>query len=98
MKTVQEQIAVMLAWISGKPIEIKKYDDTFWSKVLEPAWNWADYDYRVKPEPKVIYVNLYKSGAWGRVYESREKAADHCTGVEDVCRVGVKFIEAPCQD
>lgn len=97
MKTVQEQIAVMRAWTEGKPIEIKKYDHTFWSKVSEPAWNWADYDYRVKSEPKVIYINQYKDGSWGLGHDSREQAvAAAATG--DKAAVGVKFIEAPCQD
>lgn len=99
MKTVQEQIAVMLAWTAGKPIEVKKYDDTFWSKILEPAWNWADYDYRVKPKLKTIYVNQYEDGAWGVGHESRAQATRTAAGSDaTMCRVGVKFIEAPDQN
>ena len=52
MKTTEEMIAVMQAYVDGKEIEYESYSK--WEKVTEPAWNWGGNDYRVKPEPEYI--------------------------------------------
>ena len=52
MKTTKEKIEVMKAYEEGKTIEHKNKDGDKWFEVSTPSWNWRDYDYRVKEEPK----------------------------------------------
>lgn len=57
MKTTKQMIEVMTAYDEGKKIkcfnkygvEVCTYDK---SKGEEPAWDWLDYDYQIKEEPK----------------------------------------------
>ena len=98
MKTVQEQIAVMQAFADGKKIEYYSPGCDEWIQTNRPTWNWAEYYYRVKPGRAVLYVNQYESGAWGVGHESRAQATRTAAGSNaTMCRVGVKFIEAPNQ-
>lgn len=52
MKTTQEMIAVMQAYVNGK--EIETFDGKVWHHVNIPFWNWNDVDYRVKEKPKYV--------------------------------------------
>lgn len=61
--TLREKIAVMIAYDEGKAIECRyadrsSHDD--WTVIKEPVWNWADYEYRVKPEKKVPVYRRWK--------------------------------------
>lgn len=66
-KTTKEKIAVMQAFVDGKPIEICEVGGNWISlhpdwKGQEVCWNWEEYDYRVAPpKPKEIWVNEYPS-------------------------------------
>lgn len=64
--TLQEKIAVMLAAVDGKAIEVRRVGesrtDDRWYQSVGPSWDWASREYRVKPEPKEIYVNEYSTG------------------------------------
>lgn len=53
-ETTQQKIEVMRAFEEGKKIECKSkgLDWKEWILPQEPAWNWAECDYRVKEEPK----------------------------------------------
>lgn len=62
--TLREKIAVMIAYDEGKAIEWRyashsSTNDT-WNVTNDPVWNWADYDYRVKPEKKVPVYRRWK--------------------------------------
>lgn len=52
MKTTEEMVAVMQAFMEGKKIEW--FDDLLceWKDTISPAWDWLGTDYRVKPEVK----------------------------------------------
>jgi hypothetical protein len=53
--TTKDIIKVMQAYVDGKTIQIRlSVSDDKWedSKAIEPNWNWYQYDYRIKPEPK----------------------------------------------
>ena len=54
MKTIEERIAVMQAFVDGKDIErfVENISGSFWIFDLTPSWNWYSFDYRVKEEPK----------------------------------------------
>jgi hypothetical protein len=48
-----EKIKVMQAFCDGKEIEFKeKIRDGNWT-ATNPNWIWSEYDYRVKPTPKL---------------------------------------------
>ncbi len=56
MKTTKEKIAVMQAFEDGKNIEVKAISWTEWQPVAiygAPSWDWNNYDYRIKPDPKL---------------------------------------------
>lgn len=60
-KTTEEKIKVMQAYTEGKEIEIESVEGG-WYVVPEPSWNWRTFDYRVKPEPKVLWVVYSRQG------------------------------------
>ena len=66
--TTKEKIEVMQAFEDGKTIQIISENKKNWNNAMEfnrdnqkePDWNWANFQYRVKPEwkPKVIPASL----------------------------------------
>lgn len=56
-KTLAEKIAVMQAAERGEEIEIRACGCANWHLPAQDfAWNWRDYDYRVKPKPQKFWV------------------------------------------
>ena len=82
MKDIDHMIAVTQAAKEGKAIQSlhRHYRgiDVCWKDTPKPSWNWALFDYRVKPaEPRRVWVNVYPTMG-GRSYvchDSREEAA-----------------------
>ena len=77
MKTTEEMISVMKAYAEGKKIETRIIETrsrllTCWVYTPEPAWDWANFDYRIKPEPKYrpyasaeeCFKDVQKHGGW----------------------------------
>ena len=61
MMTHDMMIAVIQAHKDGKKLEFR--DERFpefkeWVECLEPLWNFAAHDYRIKPEPMVIFAEV----------------------------------------
>lgn len=57
---------VMLAYASDKSIEVRstKHANSVWYPLVgSPSWDWTNYEYRVKREPKVIWATHTASGA-----------------------------------
>ncbi len=80
--TTDSKIAVMQAFLDGKVIELCDADGV-WSVADAPAWRWGERRYRIKREPRELWVNVYPCGEDG-VYsnlEDAEKAAA-CERVE----------------
>ena len=58
MKTLKEKIEVMQAALDGKQVEFK-FNGSEWGRCLvNPNFGWTDYDYRIKPEPLELWVNV----------------------------------------
>lgn len=59
-------IAVMQAFVDGKTIQARPnswaYGSNGWEDVSDPSWNIAAVEYRISPEPRVIYVGELRSG------------------------------------
>jgi hypothetical protein len=72
---MQQQLAVMQAFVDGKTIEFrsKKHQNSWGNMIQESLWSWSDTDYRVKPEPEVLYVNGYNHSDFC-AYTTRERA------------------------
>lgn len=94
MKTTKEKIEVMWAYDEGHKIQIMRYnlDREGWHDTAEPLWNWLDHDYRIKPEPKVIWVNEYE-GVCGYCHPDKSIAERSACG-PSLKRAAVKYIEA----
>lgn len=64
-KTLEEKIAIMQAYLNGKPIEVKISGLNKWELIYgrEPNWNWGDTDYRVKEptKPSINWDHISKS-------------------------------------
>lgn len=54
--TTREMIAVMEHFDRGGKVQLKFTGDHYdWKDCIHsPTWDWVDFDYRIKPEPKVI--------------------------------------------
>ena len=57
--TTQEKIEIMKAYEEGYSIQWSRKEEERWydikkltKNMVEPIWNWEDYIYRIKPEPK----------------------------------------------
>ena len=53
-KRTAEMIAVMQAYVDGKPIEVSYCDGGAWSPSTEPIWNWRFREYRIATIPDSI--------------------------------------------
>jgi hypothetical protein len=99
VSTTAEQILVMQGFECGESIQrrLRSAPPNTWLKSYDkesspnPYWNWQDYDYRIKPVPKVIYVNEYKEGVLDYYYKSKEQAEGSSTA--RCLRVGVEYKE-----
>jgi len=50
---------VMQAFEGGAEIESKaERREGAWFYADDPCWDWVDYNYRIKPEPLVLWVNV----------------------------------------
>ena len=70
----REAGAVMIGWANGKTIQWRRRDQNEWFDI-EPActattlsWDWDEFEYRVKPEPKLRpwTADEVPLGAWMR--------------------------------
>lgn len=90
MMTVDQMIEVLTAYKSGKKIQF--YHVCGWVDCNNPAFDFISTKYRVKPEPKVIWVNEYADGS-GMTYLSEEMAK--LAGRDYHTRVAVRYVEMP---
>ena len=81
MTDIDHMIAVLMAAKEGKAIQSSCHpysdNDVHWRDSPKPSWNWAMFDYRVKPEPRRVWLNFYPTmNCRSSVcYDSREEAA-----------------------
>ena len=82
MTDIDYMIAVLTAFKEGKEIQYRargnRGTDENWGDAPSPIWNWATYDYRVKPaEPRRVWMIMYPTmgGRSYVCYNSREEAA-----------------------
>ena len=77
MKTTKEMIEVMKGYEDGKIVQYKTHDlDGSWLSLPHPSWDWAKYDYRIKPEKKTRPITAKELCERGAIRVSR----DRCSG------------------
>lgn len=67
---------VMLAYAEGRQIQIKLNPESEWEDINNPSFR-AFSEYRVKPETKTGWINIYESGTGiktGCVHDTKEIA------------------------
>jgi len=88
-------IKVMQAYVDGEDIQIEKYPDV-WIDQVSPVWDW-DFNYRVKPEPRTIWVNEYDGEPCALFLTQkdalRQFGAASAMAVVGATRIGVKYQE-----
>jgi hypothetical protein len=68
----RDAIKVMQAWCDGKQIERRSFRLTPWMTLLaEPAWNFIQSEYRIKPEPpEPIEIEAWVHNETGRALDT----------------------------
>lgn len=90
MMTVDQMIEVLTAYKAGKKIQF--YHVCGWVDCNNPAFDFISTKYRVKPEPRVIWVNEYADGS-GSGYTSEADAKAFLGNHHK--RVAVRYVESP---
>lgn len=60
--TPDQIIEVVTAFKNGKTIEARHKAMGDWH-VAVPAWDFHQFDYRIKPEPLELWVNVFEDGS-----------------------------------
>jgi hypothetical protein len=88
MMTHDEMIAVITHHKNGGKVEYKAHGAETWIKLLtKPLWNFAHHNYRIEPEPMVIFAEV--SYITGQVLRASIEPMFH-TGYKTTIK---KFIE-----
>lgn len=81
---------VLKAYSEGKEIEYRSPLNATWLKTKDHNFNFAVFEYRVTPAPRVMYVNFYENGH--NVMHTTPEAASKSAG-SSATEVAVKFVE-----
>lgn len=57
----QKIAPILQAYAEGKEIQNRYEPDGKWSECLFPLW-YPNIEYRIKPEPREFWVNIYPNG------------------------------------
>lgn len=85
--TTNEMIAVMQAYADGKEIEFRSaYTKEEYVKCFNATWNWAEFDYRIKHDPKpeseyVPYDNVKEVDRDRWVYNKNRRSLHRIGGI-----------------
>ena len=89
--THDEMIAVIAAHRDGAAVEARYSLNGEWFLLETPRWTTNGTEYRIKPEPMVVWVNMYPSHVGG-VYSS-EAIANAASAPTGVARKFIEVIE-----
>lgn len=78
-ENVKALLPVLTAFAEGKRIEVWSELDKKWEPLTDnPYFNLEAARYRIKPEPRRIFVNEYDPGQFGQVHETYDSARTAC--------------------
>ena len=89
-ESAKKLLPIITAFAEGKVVE-RKDSDGLWVVVNNPRFNDGPENYRLKPEPKEIWVNEYPLGGV-RVHDSEARARTSASPC--AMRVAVRYREA----
>lgn len=81
---------IMQAYADGKEVQAKNCTTGFWEVAPDPVFYRDAECYRIKPQPRVIWVNVYGDGELGGAWPT-EADAKKCGGTN--VQKNAKFIE-----
>lgn len=94
---IDEMILVLQGHKDGKDIQVKgRCDEKGWTPCPAPLWMFESLDYRIKPEKKVAYINIYPAMS-SYLYASRELADIGAASHRDSC-IRVEYEEGQVDD
>lgn len=85
----KDYLPFVQALADGKTVQIKI--DGVWMDQLKFSFTWPASDYRIKPEPRHVWVNRY-AGGWGDLHASLKEAKQASTVPSTVLET-VEFVE-----
>jgi hypothetical protein len=102
MNTATKQIRTIIdAFDAGKTIQARgiepetKEDYPDWVDVATPSWNFAEFEYRIKPEPTFLWVTFYGDGSFSAFATEKEALVRAQSGRDAGFTTRVqKFVEA----
>ena len=81
-----EMIAVIQAHKDGRFIQVKHVVDGIgdsWNDADSPRWDFKNFDYRIKPEPRSLWVVRYQSGNIAGAYTDLVSAESRAEDVNN---------------
>lgn len=73
----KDYLPLVQALAEGKMIQISA-GEGFWTDIHNPNFGGNPDDYRIKPEPREVWVNRYADGTDGLATYSTEESAKSC--------------------
>ena len=61
-KSAKARAEIMLAFAEGKTIQGLESDGK-WVDLCYPSWDWECEEFRIRPEPFAIWVNVHSDGS-----------------------------------
>lgn len=94
---VDNMIAILQAYKEGKALEVRikphlSASPPSWAPLYNGArhgWDFARYDYRIKPEPRTIWVLFHKSRGYSASTDDKRSAAKWSESIESGNMKGV---------
>jgi hypothetical protein len=83
----EEKIKIMQAYVDGEIIQFRSlsHPNDPWSEVEhrykdcdDLEWMWGDYEYRIKPKPRVVYCKELNGALEFRAFEDEDKGDAYC--------------------
>ena len=81
-----EMIAVIQAHKDGRFIQVKHVVDGIgdsWNDADSPRWDFKNFDYRIKPEPRSLWRVEHKNGNSAGTFDDEYQAQIYCSSLSD---------------
>lgn len=93
-ENAKELLPIIQAFVEGKTIEFRESGCTLWTESVSPIFNFAIFEYRIKPEPKYrpfkdaeeCWQEMKKHEPFGWVKDKQDGHYALITAVEDGAR------------
>ncbi|MCX6602538.1 MAG: hypothetical protein NTV52_02975 [Acidobacteria bacterium] len=74
MMTIEEMIAVLTHYKNGGKVQCRHESESVWQTFVDcdPRWDFAEFSYRAKPEPLVIYAEIMTLDGKAIQYSTKE--------------------------